>query len=415
MTMKTIETYTIKVLAWRAHEALAELNKLAAKAKRYGNPDITVEIGDSFMETQVLADWDGEETTVEAGYTNLIITGTAPRYGNHEFLASVELTDAGNIVDTRPGVTDLDERFRHSDGYCDHCKTARKRNEVFVVRDIYTRQQLQIGRNCLHDYLGLDNPASIAQRFAFYAGFTEFEGCYGRARWDASLSGVMSLAAVCVRLFGWCSKAQAELNQGESTLGHVSCVLFPSPRPTDRERARIAHIKNNRTADDYVTADKVIDWVRNAMPARSDYDNNLKVLCSGDVIYEEKRLGLIVSAISAYTRAMEFKAKREVQGQDDAKSQHVGELKQRLRGVLVTLKDQRVIGSNDWGDRVLCKFVDGAGNVLKWITGEGTGFKVGEQMLLTGTVKGHDEWNGNKETLLSRCVLVEAQQMARAA
>lgn len=415
MTMNTIETHTIKVLAWRAHEALAELTKLANKAKRYGNPDITVEIGDSFMETQVLADWDGEQTTVRQGYTNLIITGTAPRYGNHEFLARVELTDAGNIVDTRPGVTDLEERFRNTDGYCDHCKTARRRAEVFVVRDIYTRQQLQIGRNCLHDYLGMDNPAHIASRFAFYAGFTEFEGCYGRAKWNESLKGVMSLAAVCVRLFGWCSKTQAEQLQCESTLGHVGAVLFLGPMPTEKQRARADYIINNTQDDDYATAAKVIEWVRNEMPCRSDYDHNLKVLCSNDVIYEEKRLGLIVSAIAAYNRAMEFKAKREIQAQDDSKSVHVGELKQRLRNVPVTLKDQRVIGSNDWGDRVLCKFVDGAGNILKWITGEGTGFKVGEQMLLTGTVKGHDEWNGTKETLLSRCVLTEVQLLAQAA
>ena len=415
--MNSTESYTVQVLAWRAHEALAALEKLASKARRYGNPDITVTIGESRMVRQVITDWDGEEREIERGYTDLVITGKAPRYGNHEFLARVELTEAGNIVDTRPGVTDLDERFRHSDGYCDHCKTARKRNEVFVVRDIYTRQQLQIGRNCLHDYLGMDNPAAIAHRFGFWAGANEFEESYGNSRsnWGASLQGVMSLAAVCVRLFGWCSKAQAEHLRTESTASHVGFVLFPPPRPNDKESAFIKRILSERSDEDYALADTVIAWVRGAMPARSDYEHNLKTLCSGDDIYETKRIAVIISAIGAYQRAMEFKAKREGEAKAVVNSKHVGEIKQRLRNVRVTLKDQRVIGSNEWGDRVLIKFLDESGNLLKWITSHGSGLKVGEQALLTGTVKEHDEWNGAKETALARCVLAPVQQMAHAA
>lgn len=417
--MKTIETNTVKVLAHRAHEALVALEKLAAKARRYGNPDIVVTIGDSFTEKRVFRGWDGQDRKVDVAYTNLIITGNAPRYGNYEFLAHIELTPAGNIVDTRPGIEDLEDRFRHSDGYCDHCKTARKRTDVYAVRDIYTRQQFQIGRNCLRDYLGLDNPAAIAHRFGLYGAIGEMEeefGFGGGGAWaGCDLHEVMSLAAVCSRLFGWCSKAQAGATGGKPTVQHVFSVLFPPRRPTDKEYAALKYIIDSRTADDYATGDKVVEWVRNAMPARSDYEHNLKVLCTGDHVYEEKRIGMIISAVAAYQRAMGFKAKREGERKAAAQSQHIGEVKQRLRNVLVTLQDQRVIGSNEWGDRVLIKFIDGAGNILKWITSHGSGLKVGEQALLTGTVKEHDEWNGTKETALARCVLAPVQQMAQAA
>jgi len=409
------ETHTVRVLAWRMHEALTALKKLAAKAHRYGCPDITVTIGDSRMVKNTVTDWDGVEREVECGYTDLIITGSAPRYGSHEFLARIELTPAGNIVDTIPGVTDLDERFRHSNGYCDHCKTDRKRNEVFVVRDIYTRQQLQIGRNCLHDYLGMDNPTAIANRFGFWTEARESEESYCRGgSWSGSLTGVMSLAAVCVRLFGWCSKSQAENLRTESTADHVGFVLFAS-RLTGKEQAFKQRILDSMTPDDYATAETVIKWVRETMGARSEYEHNLKTLCMGDDIYEEKRIPLIISAIAAYNRAMELKAKREGDANAGALSQHVGAVKERLRNMLVTLKDQRVIGSNEWGDRVLIKFADARGNLIKWITSHGSGLKVGEQALLTGTVKEHDEWNGAKETALTRCVLVPIEQMAHAA
>lgn len=345
----------------------------------------------------------------------LIITGEAPRVGNHEFLARVELGEGGNLVDTRPGVEDLDTRFRTTDGYCAHCNTTRRRNEVFVVRDLDTGAQLQVGRDCLRDFLGIDNPTSVAQRFSFWREVADFEerGCYGRPEFCQSLEGVLALSAVCVRLFGWCSKGQAAHDESLTpTLSYVCQVLFPGIRPTKEERALVERITFALSDADREAARATIAWVREGMKGQSDYEHNLRVLFAQDNVRDAKRMGIVVSAVAAYQREVE-KALRLTKERESAQaSAHIGTVGQRIRDLPVTLQLQRVIGGNEWADSVLIKFVDDSGNILTWITSKGSGLEVGERALLTGTVKAHGEYNSINETKMTRCVLAPVQEKA---
>ena len=413
----TTESTTIRVLADRLTEAQAALNKLAAKARRYGCPDITITMGEQSTAQRIARDWDGEERSYTVQEVELIITGEAPRIGNHEFLARVELGgEAGNLVDTRPGVEDLDVKFRHTNGYCAHCNTTRKRNEVFVVRNIETGEQLQIGRDCLRDYLGLDSPTSIAHRFAFWRALREFEGdfCRAKAEWAQSLIGVLMLSAVCIRLFGWCSKGQAAHDPSLTpTSEYVYKVLCPGTyRMSAEELNLIKQIESSLSDADRATATEVVRWVREDLAGNSDYEHNLKVIFTADNVNDARRLGLVVSAVSAYHRAVEQKLRLTKDRAVAQASQHVGEIGKRLRDVPVTLQLQRVIGGNEWADSILIKFVDDAGNLLTWITSKGSGLQIGERALLTGTVKDHAQFNGANETRMTRCVLAPAQEKA---
>lgn len=407
----TTESTTIAVLAHRQAEALEALNKLAAKARRYGCPDIIVEVGEAFTTKRRVGDWDGEGREVEENWVNLIVTGEAPKVGDFEFLARVELLDGGNLVDTRPGVTDLDAKFRHTNGFCAHCNTLRRRNEVFVVRNLATGEQVQVGRDCLRDFLGIDNPMHIAQRFSFLRAveaFRDEELRAGRAAWAQSAEGILALSAVCIRLFGWCARGQAQYDESLTpTSPYVCRVLTPAFRESKEERALIQRILSERTEADYETARETLKWVREELTADSDYAHNLKVLLAGDCINDQKRLGIVVSAVAAYQRAKEKALRLTKERTAAAASEFLGQVGQRLRDVPVTLQFQRVIGSNDFGDLVLIKFADEAGNVLTWMTSKGCGLEVGEKALLTGTVKDHELYNGTKQTKLTRCALKE--------
>lgn len=410
MLAPELESKSISILASRLPEALEAIEKLAKKARRYGCPDIKVTVGEGHRVTHYGKDWDGNEFAVKLDHVYLTVEGDAPRIGNHEFLAHIELTSSGNIVDVKPGVDDLDPRFRHSDGYCDHCRSARNRKDVFAVRDLDTGAQLQIGRNCLRDYLGIDNPASIAYRFAFWRQFNEWEEGFhgGRPEFCQSLQGVLSLTATCIRLFGWCSKGQAQYDESlKPTSQYVSEVLFPSPRDSADERALRQRILDEHNEIDDQTARDTIQWVREELNDGSEYGHNLKVLFGSDNIHDAKRLGICVSAVSSFLRAKE-RALRVTKERETAKtSQHVGQIGDRLRDVKLTLQFQRVVGSNDFGDCVLIKFVDDAGNLYSWFTSAGSGLNIGEQCLLTGTVKKHNIYEGIAETVLTRCKIKE--------
>jgi hypothetical protein len=399
------ETNAIRIPASRLEEAQKALAKIVKKAQKYGAV-ITVEVGPVVLVEETVVDWDGKKRVIHREMIDLLVTGDAPRVGNHEFLAHVELGSAGNIVDVRPGVADLDHRFRESDGYCEHCETSRVRKDVYVVRDLTTGQQLQIGRNCLRDYMGLDDPKTIAARFAFYRSMDALRDEYtgsGSIGFSQSLEGLVSLSAVCVRLFGWCSQGQASNDETLTPTSYYVLLALSGGKVGPAEAKLRARIQDERSEADYETARAVIAWVRQEMKPNSDYEHNLRVLFAGDEITNGRRVGIVVSAIAAYHRSV-AKNLRITKERETAKaSQFVGEIGKRIRGIKVTLQMQRVIGSSDWGDKLLVKFVDESGNLYSWFTGRGTGLEIGEQCLLTATVKDHKEYNGAFETNLTRC------------
>lgn len=399
-------THTIPVVSGRLDEALKELQKLARKANRYGNPDIGVAVGDEFTETRVVDQWDGSTRKVSVRFTNLVVSGDPPIVGDHEFLAHIELTPNGNIIDANPEASQtVDTRYRQSTGHCDHCRTERRRRDVYIVLERATGEQLQIGRTCLRDFMGIDDPRRIAQRFAFYRAISECEddgwGYGGGYSWCQSLEALLELSSVATRLFGWCSKVQAM--DDETLTPTVHYVMLGLMRRRDVQDIETwQKIQDSLTDEDRDAAQRCMAWVRDELAGDSDYEHNLKMVFADDLLYNEKRVGLVVSAISAHARAEERDLRRTAERSERAKSGWVGDEGERLREISVVQESSRVIGGSQWGETVLIKFRDEAGNVYCWFTGSGSGLHQGEQAVIDGTVKKHNEYNGAKETQLTR-------------
>lgn len=404
-----MEVQTVSVLKERFEEAKHELDKLIRKAHRYGNPDIAYRVIGEHTEIHTHTDWDGEERRVKVTLVDIEITGDAPRIGNHEFLARIEFGANGNLLDKRPGAVELDIRFRSSHGECDHCKKVRLRNEVFVVRNLDTNEQLQIGRQCLRDYLGIDDPSKVAHRFAFFhdvMGFDEEFSRGGRSIYFQSLEGLLTLTSVCIRLFGWCSKGQAQ--KDESLTPTVSYVTLAMSQDTGKDKEALKlrkKIIDAKTEADVQTAIDTIEWVRALSEkelANSDYLYNLSVIFAEDFVNDPRRLGLAVSGVSAMFRAQDSMLRRTKEYEAAKVSAHVGIEGERLKGLKVTQIESRFISTNQFGDIVLIKFRDENGNLFDWFTGHGTGLQIGEKATIDGTVKRHSDFNGINSTVLSR-------------
>lgn len=87
-------------------------------------------------------------------------------------------------------------------------------------------------------------------------------------------------------------------------------------------------------------------------------------------------------------------------------SEYVGEIKERLRDLqVVYVKSREVDGY--YGVTTIYTFKTGE-NILTWFSsGKGLpqDINVGDSFLLTGTVKDHKEYNGVKQTVLTRCLV----------
>ena len=89
----------------------------------------------------------------------------------------------------------------------------------------------------------------------------------------------------------------------------------------------------------------------------------------------------------------------------NSSSHYMGEIKERLRNIEVTLEDKRPCNGlyANW----MYKFKTTDGNLCCWFTQKDMDYEVGAKLILSGTVSKHDNYNGECETFLSRCIVKE--------
>lgn len=87
---------------------------------------------------------------------------------------------------------------------------------------------------------------------------------------------------------------------------------------------------------------------------------------------------------------------------EESTSEWLFEEKERFYDYAVTLKSVRGMDTR-FGWTQLVKFEDANGSELDWWTAVEIKAEVGDQVLLTGTVKKFEEYKGNKITVVNRC------------
>ena len=87
---------------------------------------------------------------------------------------------------------------------------------------------------------------------------------------------------------------------------------------------------------------------------------------------------------------------------EESTSEWLFEEKERFYDYAVVLKSVRGMETR-FGWTQLVKFEDANGNILQWWTAVEIKAEVGDYVLLTGTVKAHDEYKGMKSTTVTRC------------
>jgi hypothetical protein len=333
------------------------------------------------------------------------LTGEPVKLGGWTFVAQVEHTKAGNTVRRMDGDdSPLDTKWRTAKSGCDHCKTNRFRKLTYLVRHEDGRQ-LQVGSTCVADFLRGHDPDKaiwLATAIRKLGGWLD-EDSLSSASSGKYLDPAeyLTFVAQAIREFGWTSRGKAR-HEGRSTADDALQLLIDGG------------IKGNRgepaeppTDEDCTKAAAALAWVRDEASAvdvakRSDYIHNLCVACEKPYI-TYKDLGLVASVVSAHTRELGRREKEKAERKNGAASKWIGDKGERLRGLEVTLT--RTWSTDGYyGPRVMNQFTDSNGNVLVWWTNREAADQ-GDKVVLTGTVKKHDEYKGTKQTMLTRCAV----------
>jgi hypothetical protein len=409
------------ILESRLDEAQALIAKLKKKAAKYGCGEVSIEVGQLEPTSRWVKVFD-KEIEVKTLHCLVTVHGEAPRVGEHTLVARITHEGGTFFIDTVPGL-EADHRFRDGGKQCEHCRSDRQRKDLFVVEQ--NGEQIQVGRSCLRDYLGIDDPKRVIRKFQWLKEVRELEE-YGYSEHsddEELLPELLAIGCAAERQFTFVSKSlhdklydQADLamDRGEKpahvpqvTSWRVNDALHPEfitgNQPYDIERRKDADdLYNSVNDDDKAKANQVTEWVRAELNGDNDYIFNLKQAYASDYVLR-KRLALALSAIGSFNHDRRIKAERTKQQDEYAASVHVGAIKERLRGIGGVVKFRKVVGESQWGVVELIKILTDDGNLLNWFTGSaGEDFDLGNKVMFDGTVKNHDSYKGIAQTIITR-------------
>lgn len=188
--------------------------KLTRKANKLGvAPPTLVEVGEEY---RPVLDEKNQPTGEMIHFTVVEVSGETPRLAGWTFVATLEGMDGEVMVRAVPGQS-LPVRFRNHDTCrnCDHCNVYRPRSETFVVVND-AGEYKQVGRQCLGDFLGGQNPQLLAEAASFLCTAMELAmaaeeggGLAGGGDY-MSMSVFLATTAMVIRKSGWMSKGTAQ-------------------------------------------------------------------------------------------------------------------------------------------------------------------------------------------------------------
>lgn len=285
---------------------------------------------------------------------------------------------------------------------CDVCHSKRDRKDTYVVQHDDGSEK-QVGSNCLTQFLGI-KPADVWM-LDWSPKEEDDDGPRGGGRSeDARFDTVevLALATVLAKRYGWVSRSQANVDQTKVATAErmdyfMSGRMSDSKDPADRAAAAEIVDALPGAAEDAVAAR---DYAR-TLDGDSEYVINLRAVASADTV-SGRNLALLASAVASKARQDERNA-RERATADSSTSQHVGVVGGKIADVEARVVGVRTI-DGDYGTSTLISFVTPDGNVLKWFaSGNKTDeVAIGDEVSLSGGIKGHGEFRGVPETSLTR-------------
>ena len=403
------DIYTIKATHVEALEAqIAILNKKAVKLGC--QPAVLTFLGEKIVTRK------DEVTGIEhqVVYKLVSVEGETPKFAGWTLVAAIEKQESGeNLVSCVPGQAPPQE-YRTTDGHCDHCNVNRRRKEVFVLRHD-DGKHVQVGRQCIGDFLGTVSPEAIVSRaaWAFDLGrmMSDAEGEEwgggGRVEIGFGMDQFVKTTALVIRKLGWVSRKVAqemEFTGGpRSTCEIVMGLLSPPPRDSDARRILKEFIAKHdlyATERDEKLATEAIAWGKALATDDSEYLYNLGVAVRLDFV-KGKTAGLMCSLISAFQRHLDREAELNMKKATNKDRKHVGVVGERQGFEQLTVKTIRSF-DNEWGVTTLIRFEDAAGNVIVWFKSGDTYIEEGQVLDITGTIKAHEDYKGTPQTVIQR-------------
>ena len=396
--------------AWRLADATAKIDQANRRAERAG---IAERFGYTIERFEVTRTTDKDGNRLAFPYIEERIRLTLDRpqvqHDGWTFVATLSWDPEAGLV-TRV-VPDATLAKRPEARHCDVCNSQRDRKDTYVIQNAEGEEK-QVGSNCLQQFMGL-RPASLwmLDYSPDMPGDDDEDGGYGgggggESRYETL--GLLRLALAMVSKRGWVSRGTASVDYTKRAtadlMGDYMAGQFHKSKDVGEQQ--FARELDDLIDDEGPLAEEAVnvrDFAR-TMDGDSEYVLNLRAVAAADSV-SSRNLALLASAVAAKQRHDGYVAERKAKAAATGDSKHQGTVGGKLADIPVKITGTKRI-EGDYGVSTLISFIDGEGNVYKWFSSAFDGeFEIGDDVLMSGTVKGHGEFRGVPETSMTRAKL----------
>ena len=361
------------------------------------------------------------------------VEGTTPIIDGYEFIASIEHSDAGNIINISPAasVKELPAEYRTSNTDCDYCHTKRDRLNTFVLRETATGKFKKVGRSCLKNFLPGKNPASIlgyAEILSKLLGSlvggesaepdSDFGGGGGgySKYYDADTYMRYVCAAYILNGERFTSGRIARENPGlVSTSAFAMNLMNIRWESSDFKKdyqAKLDAVMSKAEA----LAKEVEDWAdtkdwdveMEKKPDMATYFHNMKVISKSPAI-QYKNSGYHASLLAVYLREKSWKEK-QVTAQVAAKTKtYVGKIGEKITFIGVLKKYKSWQSNWGWTHMYIFNDIDNQ-NEIVYFASRDMNLEEGQSYKVVATVKAQQpsKFNQTPQTIITRGKIVPA-------
>lgn len=376
--------YTINACAF--NDVQKVFNRYAKKANAIGLECSLKVVKTYVKEVTVWAIDEVTHTEYKAGTTAIDVMDidlVYPEYklGNYRVAAVIEHGDDNMNVVYPYDNFEVPKKYYTGRGVCEHCGTKHNRIKTILLEDNVTNELKQVGRNCLKEYTGVTDVtlinAYIALDNILAKNDSDF-GIYGMP--ESRYTDTFEYLAKCVHL---CNKE-----------GYVK-----EKTKYDADKVKSEDI----TEVDITTAQAVIDFFTNIEDDILDnFLHNIKVAVTNT--YCKPFNGFVAYAYTAYQKEVARLEELAKKNKELANITYYGNVGDKIKNIQVT---GRCCAGYEtiYGYTYIYKFQDNNGHVFTWkttvdIDRDDNGIFTGT---ISGTIKAHEEYAGERQTVLTRC------------
>lgn len=406
----------------------AKINEINKKAVKWGLEPVKLEI---LKEENIKTDADDLDISEFKKQYTVRIIGKSPQVEGYEFIAKIEHTDSGNLINISPdaSVSSLPDEYRDADSICDVCKTKRERHNTFIIKDVKENKLLTVGSGCLKRFLPIDSVSKVirfAEILEELRGLSEEEiesgadgmggvGSSGNYYDIGEIVFYLSLAYLTMGKKYISKKKAREVadTTGEyldSTADVASNIMFYRRNPNSKKTPDFINRAEEMKPEAKEMSDRILDWIKThdfksdaeKKPEMANYFNNLAVLSKSSTV-SIKNLGYMGGLLVSYLIDKEMIKKRD-ESEAQIQSEFVGAIGQKL-SIDVTVTSIRGYESA-YGYMTIYNFKDDLGNLLVWFSSNNIGIEENKKYSVVGTVKDHkvgdQKYGSKKQTILTR-------------